>query len=211
MPAFKQISLRFSFSTLLFAALLFSCKKTKHTHVDGSIRDASNLNPVSGATAYLKQRDPNCSSCFGGTNVAQTSSDANGKFTFDFNANNGLLYTVSATADKYLNALSSGGTNLANGQDNEANIQLQPAGFLKIHAKNTSPYDTWDILWMHSVLNSDSFACKGISIDTLFTQTVYGSSSNALSWSVKKNGVLSKHTVYINCVPFDTTYYSLNY
>ncbi|HEV7231528.1 MAG TPA: carboxypeptidase-like regulatory domain-containing protein [Bacteroidia bacterium] len=211
MQAFKQIRSHFLFSALLLAGVLLSCKKTQRTHVDGSTKDASNLNTISGATVYLKQRDPNCSSCFSGTNVSQTRSDANGKFTFDFNANNGYLYNVSATADKYLNNLSSGGSNLANGQDNEVNIQLQPAGFLKIHVKNTSPHDAWDVLWMHSVLGTDSAAFKGISIDTSFTQTVYGSSANPLTWSVKKNGVLTLHNAYVNCVAFDTTYYSLNY
>ena len=194
----------------ILISFIFSCRKDNHTHVSGTVLDATTNHPISGATVYLQQRDPNCISCFSPGSSGKATSDANGKFVFDFTADPNYSYSVAAEANKYFNDYSTGGISISSGQTNNSVVTLRPIAYLKVHAKNTTPYDANDWISVNVILGG-GVAFYGMIVDTTFTQWAYGNSANNLVWFVKKNGVQHNFSANVACTSFDTTTYNINY
>jgi hypothetical protein len=188
-----------------------SCKKTAHTHIDGTIQDAYNRTLIAGANVYVAGSLPGCNSCGGPGNSPSTISDANGKYSIDFNAEKKYDYVIYAGATNYMPALPNGAVSINVGQQNPINIALAAIAYLKIHAKNTCPFDANDQIVINGMPDVPGNTINGKVVDTLVTQFAYGNTTNPLVWIVKKNNVKTSYSANVYCTPFDTTFFSINY
>jgi hypothetical protein len=144
-------------TTLLFSLIIcfgyYSCKKARYeTEVCGKVHDASTLAGIATATVYLQKQNYDCFTCPPQT-VTSTTTDANGNYSFTFMAEENFDYTLVAAKEKYYNNASTGGVSVGRiGKKNKnKNIPITPYAWIKLHVKNTTPFDGGDYI---SVNNS---------------------------------------------------------
>jgi hypothetical protein len=190
------------------------CKKdNSHTTVEGFVINETNNAAVADAVVMLMARNPACFSCASG--VVQTyKADSKGKFSFEFEADKDLIYTVGANKQNYY--ANETGMDINNGQKNKSIfVRLKPYGYLKIHIKNTQPIDDNDLIGFNSFCTPIEF--YGQNIDTTFLYCRYcgcpflGNEYNTIYYWITKNGVKKVYSASVYCPAFDTTTYSINY
>lgn len=199
------------FILLTFAG--FSCKRYE-TNVWGEVKDGSTGSSIGGATVYLLETKNSCFTCSGST-IQRTVTGSSGVFYFDFTAHDGYSYDVAAEANNYFSNLGTGGVHLTAGQKNKLQVPLQPKAWLKIHLKNTSPFDIYDLISVSGEWNgSNWFNYYGTQVDTIVSGCpviVTGNRNIKNYWNVTKNSVQSSYNGQIYCPRFDTTLYKINY
>lgn len=200
---------------LVTFSVFASCKKEKITYVNGVVVDATrSLSEISNATVYLQERksDPTCFSCFAQT-IATYNTDASGRFSFSFLGQDGYSYSVVASAQNYHSNIGTGDYNsLDKGQENNIEVELSPVAWLRLHLKNTTPFDASDeIDASNSFVTGAAAPLYGTTIDTIITGLVNGNSKVDAVWFVVKNGIPTNHSASIYCPRFDTTTYLIDY
>jgi hypothetical protein len=190
------------------------CKKdNSHTTVEGFVINETNNAAVADAVVMLMARNPACFSCASG--VVQTyKADSKGKFSFEFEADKDLIYTVGANKQNYY--ANETGMNINNGEKNKSVfVRIKPYGFLKIHAKNTQPFDDYDLFELPS--SCTVTYASGSNVDTVLVYCQYcgcpvlGNQYNDIYYWITKNGVKKNYSASVYCPAFDTTTYSINY
>ena len=199
---------------LLPACLFLSvtgCKKDRlKTTVDGKVQDATTLAGIAGATAYLQKVNPDCFSCQG-SKIASVTADADGKFQFDFTAEEGYRYSITAEAPKYFNNFYTGGLILDVGKKNHPLVGLQPEAYLKLHIKNTQPFDENDQVGINGEWSGSPEQFYGTSVDTFTFRKVTGNGNISIYWGVIKNSLTTNNSDSVYCPAFDTAFYNINY
>ena len=178
--------------------------------VDGKVQDATTFAGIAGATAYLQKVNPDCFSCQG-SKIASATADADGKFQFNFTAEEDYRYSITAEAPKYFNNFYTGGLILDVGKKNHPLVGLQPEAYLKLYIKNTSPFDGNDVISINGGWNASIPSFYGTSVDTFTMVRVNGNVNIAIYWSVTKNDLRNLYSDSIYCPVFDTTLYDINY
>lgn len=103
------------------------------------------------------------------------------------------------------------------GKSNSGFIQLYPYGWVKLHVKNTMPYDSIDMITIYSdaISHSGFFQLVGKNIDTtLLEQTgiyCYPTCSNYITYTVSKNHTAASYSITANTSPLDTVLTTINY
>ena len=214
---FHKVFLLLLPAVFLVPASLFlsvtGCKKDRlKITVDGKVQDATTFAGIAGATAYLQKVNPDCFSCQGAA-IASTTADADGKFKFDFRAEEGYRYSITAEAPKYFNNFYTGGLILDVGKKNRPLVSLQPEAYLKLHIKNTQPFDINDIISINTPFypGGPGITYYGNFIDTIAVGKVYGNFNNQFTYWVTKNAIQTKYSDSVYCPAFDTTFYNINY
>ncbi len=202
---------------LLFALFAFvSCKKDKITHVTGVVVDATrSLSGIDNAKVYLQaiKADFTCFSCLAQT-VATYNADASGRFSFSFVGDEGYSYSVVGSAQNYYSNIGTGDyTSLDKEQKNMIEVELKPVAWLKLHVKNTSPFDAADEIDVDNtfVSGGNGGPLYGNAIDTVISGSVSGNSNVNIVWFVTKNGIQTTYSSTLFCSRFDTTSYTINY
>lgn len=189
----------------LFAIFLFiACKKNKPTSVSGTVVDATTSTGIANATVYLQQTENNCFSCQPGT-IATYTADANGNFNFNIDGQKGHRYSVVASATNYFNNFGTGGSSIDEHTANTITVSLNPVAWLKLHIKNTTPFDTQDRISL------EYYEFYGASIDTSIIIKKYGNANNQIYYWVTKNNIEQTLSINPYCIAFDTTLYNINY
>lgn len=194
------------------------CKKDSHTVVSGLILDKVTGNRVPNATVFLGIVESGVGGVSASTE-AQTTSDAAGRYSFDFTASKGKDYAIIAKADKYFETESVSEYQIREGEKNESfHIFLKPKATIKIHVKKTDM--TYDSLVFSSSFGAGTGTLKaafGKNVDTnLFYLNQIGGLNKYIYIYIEKftGQTLISGTSYTNAVyfiPVDTTYINLNY
>lgn len=122
-----------------------SCKKDQQTTVSGLIVDSVTGNRIANAKVFLGIIESGTYGTSAST-VDETTSDAYGRYSFEFDALKNKDYAIIAKADKYFETESVSDYQLQEGKKNEKlNITLKPKAVIKIHVKKTDmSYDSLD-------------------------------------------------------------------
>src|SRR5688500_16915883 len=84
---------------------LFACNKDEvnsgPTNVSGKVVEYNSNKPIRNAKVFLTKQDNGSWSALGIKQIAQTTSDDNGNYTFDFDAEENSIYQVCAKSENY--------------------------------------------------------------------------------------------------------------
>ncbi|MCC6690109.1 MAG: carboxypeptidase regulatory-like domain-containing protein, partial [Bacteroidia bacterium] len=127
-------------SIALMLTGLNACKKDATTTVSGRVTDATTGVAVPNATVYIQRRNTSCFSCNAGT-FASVKADSKGNFVYSFEADKDFSYSIAAEANNYFSNKPSGGIGIDSYKKNSLLVPLQPIAWLKLHVKNTAPFD----------------------------------------------------------------------
>ena len=212
-----------SFFRITLILLSFTCckKETLHTAVKGVVADKTNCNALPNAAVYLLEGEVKLIyPYYFYIAIDSTVTNNNGEFSFDLTAKKGMDYAVTAMVDKYYYLYDTEWIFIAEGKANYVVIGLQPEAFLKIHIKNTQPYDFNDLITIGGDWNNTApHNYYGIDVDTFVVNINHIGNANPVSgnnnvniiWWITKNNIETEHSDSVYCLAFDTTVYEINY
>ena len=197
----------------LFAFLFWQCKKDASTgpiNISGQVVDKNLNTPIAVAEVDLIERD---GGMFGGGSsqtLQRLYADSNGRFTFsNITINSAKTYTVLGYKSLYFND----GNNTVDVNTNQPNniiVAMQPMAWLKLHVKDTAPFDNHDQINFGTPGGIGGFYV-GMNIDTISLNTENGNTKIDLYYFTLKNKDTTRFHYQIYCPAFDTTIYQLYY
>jgi len=197
---------------LLFTLISLSAcnrreERNNRTAVNGTVIDQESLDTISGATVYIIKSDPTNPSLVSA--IETLIADSLGKFSYTFTADPYYNYFAFAASGNYL--FYDFGI-ISIGRTNTVLLKLYKPGYMALHIKNTSPFDTLDRI---EIIESDYYnrqiIFNGNTIDTTIIITNYGNQTNQLNWKVSKNDTTISYNQPINLISLDTIPYDLFY
>ena len=207
---------KYLFLLACFGFLLAQCQKDNtylgdHTIAEGIITEEGSGKPV----ANVRMRLYKCTyQVFGSSSCStfdSTRTDAKGFFSFDFKHEKDYQYEIDAVPDAEKYFVRNNGAPVEKGRySNKINLKLTPYSWVKLKIKNVNPVNQWDTI---RIFNSSAISGGehlGV-VDITDTYRVASSTKEYLGWRISKNGQVTSKEVYLNCAPFDTTYYEINY
>jgi hypothetical protein len=161
--------------------------------------------PVPNASAVL----------FAGNRIqAETITDAQGQFKFDFIATPGTVYQILVTPDTLHTKKRYFQTRvwyINEGEVNTFEYPVTPYAYVKMHLKNVNPFDESDRISMSSPLLKGR-AFRGKNIDTTFIDYTASSNENvAIIYWTYRNGIdaLTRSSKFLPA--HDTTFIEIRY
>jgi len=149
--------------------------------------------------------------------IATTTTDASGNFSFDFTEEATAGYRFYIRKDKYFDyTVDVSADDITHEQAYTPTFNLYPEAYLKLGIKNIAPADSTDaityyltsgFLECYQCCTNTYFHGYGVSYDTVMKCKTYGSNMATVNYIV--NGTL--HIQNIFCTPYDTTFYQINY
>jgi hypothetical protein len=196
---------------ILLVLTLFSCRRNRDeelsTKANITVRDRETLDSLPGAqvTIFKVKRTDNTLVSL----VNEGTADNNGFYSNTFISDENYYYYTTAQSGSYLIA----NYEIINrGRENNIEVKLARPGYLSIHLKNTSPFDTNDVV---NIFNSNYYLTSqiftGNSIDTTIIITAYGNQSNPVNWKVTKNDTTITYNQTFNYISLDTISFDLFY
>jgi hypothetical protein len=154
--------------------------------------------------------------------IATTTTDASGNFSFDFTEAATSGYRFYIRKDKYFDyTVDVSADDITHEQAYTPTFNLYPEAYLKLEVKNTTPYDSADFisfrmttgfLECYQCCTNTIFKGYGETYDTIMKCKTYGSSTVTLNWTVTKNALPPiNHNQNVYCTPYDTTFYQISY
>lgn len=208
---------------LFIASGIPSCRKHKNTitingHIydpfSGSYVPSANIT-ISSSTLSSGFYNPNY------TDIATTTSDANGAFTFEFDQEKSGGYRFYIFKDNYFdNTVDVAEENIQPENIYTPTFEIYPSAYIKLHVKNNDPYDANDfIAYSYDVDNPGCIDCcnnstiqrYGKTYDTTFKCKTFGSKKVHINWHVTKFSIDLAYFDSVYCAPFDTTFYEILY
>jgi hypothetical protein len=190
---------------LLYWLIIFfifnSCSKISKVKVSGQAIDETTNVGVAGATIYLIKQDKENN--IGGELVAETTTDSNGNFKFEFKSNSGYNYYATAQKNQYIDDGSSrADISIKFIGKSKPIIKMKPYGYLTLHLIKISQ--------SYEVLHIGYKAYGGFGLlDTLVLHDtyIYGNKINNIGWFVNQTNYQDE----IYCPAFDTTIYEIKF
>ena len=201
------------YSIIIFLIISFySCKKDSNTSItiSGVVADKNTNVPIAFAEVDLIEYGGGFLGGSSSSTLQRMYADAIGRFTFfNVNINSEKTYIVLGYKNLYFND----GNNTADVNINQPNVvvPMQPMAWLKLHVKDTSPYDKFDYISFSSPWGGGAGPFNGVNVDTILFAQVYGNENTIIFAFITKNGIKSTVSKNIICPAFDTTLYNLNY
>ena len=202
---------------LVVTTLTFSCKKEdkKNTHVDGKVTDGSSGANISNATIVL--RDDN-----EGVELATTTSDANGNYSFDISGEHSSLSMKVTYTDFYT---SPWGTDFRLSLDEtfekrNFTLEIYPTAYAKlIVIKNETIYDNVTFIYFeHTPSGYAGISVSNSSTTSYSYKLVKGGLITSLGYTIRKQiygppylSIDSSASASTFCSPGDTTNLYLTY
>ncbi|MBP9705615.1 MAG: hypothetical protein KBD79_12740, partial [Chitinophagales bacterium] len=182
----------------IISLLIISCEKESGpTKINGSVKDKTTNAGIENAEVGLFETDGESAFGLGGVLIDEIYSDADGKFTFDFEARKGYSYYVQAIKDQFWNNQTDNITFVENtGGETDVTVFLQPEGWLSIRLHNINVYNPTDYISV-----SDIGLFYGNAIDTTVVQIIYGNQENRIVWGIVIDGIPPEvnEFIYIYC------------
>jgi hypothetical protein len=194
---------------IIYATFFIACRKiTRETNVSGNVYDATSMAPLAHVKVSLMAKNE---SALGGrpSAVKDTYTDVDGGFVFNFRAEKTNDYSVEASESRYQTT----GGDVEKFKNNKNIKLIMPrSSFLKIHVKNTSPFDVNDAIGVTANYAwPPPFNFFGTTVDTYVISKGVGDNNCIVSWYVSKNSTNTNFNDTVYCPAFDTTLYNLNY
>ena len=209
----------------LFSLLMamWACKKEQAKIIfKGTVNDPNLHQPVANARVTLSSSS--VSNGFYNPNyndIATTTTLSDGSFSFEFDKQKSAGYRVYISKDNYFdNTIDIPESDITAGSAYTPTYALYPAGFITLHVKNVSPFDTTDMIaYSFSSVQTSCFQCcsnatvkgYGTHYETTSSCRTYGANYVRINWHVFKFGSDVSYSDSVYCTPFDTTYYQLLY
>ena len=208
---------------LLLAISLYACKKENNSTITlaGTISD-STTGAIGGANIQFSVKEIS-----GGTfsSIFQTyysgTSASDGTYTHTFDAHNALEYKIEITSEnRFDQEYIINPDDLERNATNTFNFSLIPQSWYRVNIRNTSPYDSTDLIQYQ--IASSQLSCPGCChnliqlfdgdlVDTTFKCMTTGNSMLKTSWNVTKNGFLMPFSDSVYCSTGDTAVMNINY
>lgn len=195
---------------LLFFISLSSlrCNKDKeiiHPTISGTVLESGSNKAIEGVTVFLARKDKNIIGGLGYQTLETKTSDASGKFSFDYNPDEKFIYVVAARKAPYFDSEYYYPNSWTN---NILTIYLKPPGYLKIHIKNINNSDLIGI-GSPCTINCSFY---GYQDNIAGIYKILGNTPYQLVWYVYKFNVdTTTHFGTINIPAFDTVLFNINY
>lgn len=200
------------FAILIFLSL-YACDKpyeddftdVRPTVAEGKIIDSTTGKGIPYVNVYLSVQPDGLAYTKGGNAMDFQKADAEGNFSFSFNADYGYTYYIDAEAPGYMSKPSHG--SIEPGMSNKGmQVSLQPKGYIKFVLHSTSK----DTLTSLSLPNKDLDMVAG---DTTVYSFIEGGMQRTFSYSLTRKGSKDAQTYQdrIFVAPFDTAVYTINY
>ncbi len=199
---------------IVLIVIITSCEKDPNstdTIFYGTVVDSKTNQPIQGATIsyYWSSYDlmPSASEYV-------TKTDKEGKYNFRLRVPyyniDGYQFTFTVNYPGYLGSY----IWYTPGLINQNNIILIKNAYLKIHIKNTSPYNVHDhfsLYWTDYDNTDEGYDGYGTNIDTTITRVVAPNNNCEIKWEVLKNNSFNQYNENIYISSSDTNYYTIFY
>lgn len=208
---------------LLVLPLLVSCKKeTGEIQIEGRLHDPYGGNYISDATVSLQATgvvDGVYSAAY--TTLISGTTDADGCFSFviDESAYDSFRFTF--IKDGYfLSQDIQSAASIDPEHPFSGAFEMYSRSFIKITVQNILPHDNSDEITIYianppsgcsECCSSDPVQMSGMAIDTVINCTCYGGYELLINYAYTKNSSSFSYSDTVECVPFDTTYHSINF
>lgn len=192
---------------------ILGCKKDSgKTTIEGIVFETSASNRVGGATVYLMAQSNDCLTCPVGAIKSTTTNNA-GEFDFTFEAEDGVSYKLVAKKDKYFENAIVESPLIENGRKNKKkDLHIYPEGFIRLHVKNTQPFDGNDEIGIRVKYGyGGGYSFGGSMVDTTFIEQTRGNEVISINWFTKKDGKYQNYEGSVTSIKFDTVSFTLNY
>lgn len=200
-----------------------SCKKKPHTlSVRGSVFDPNQNIAVANAQVTLSSSKI-VSGVYNSNyqDISTVTTDGSGNFSIDFPEEKTAGYRFYITKTNYFSALIDVNTDEITPDDIYApTYTIYPEAYLKIHVKNTSPFDNMDfvsykftagVFDCNQCCTNTTFKGYGMTYDSIVKCKTRGSMNATVNWVITKNNIQSAFFQNIYCTPFDTSFFDINY
>ncbi len=213
--------------TLIIAVvfLFTACNKDKKNaiHIEGKIFDPNTQEYVIGANVTIAASKLSSGGIFssGYEDIATTTTDASGVFTFQFQESKVAGYQITIAKNHYFGySLELNTSDIVAGTTFSPVYNLYPECFINMHVRNIIPVDSNDHIaygfttgWVgcYECCNNNTFQGHGkFYADTIICKT-YGNQNVTLGYNVTKSGSTLLHAVTHYCPAFDTTTFDILY
>mgnify|MGYP000973390758 CR=1 FL=1 len=210
---------------VLFSIIIFtSCRKDNNEvfHLSGTITDSKSGNGIEGAEIIFWSSKIQ-SGVFNSNyeTIAVLTTDYKGSYSVDIKNEKVIGYKVSISKFNYFSYEEDiSAESFLPDKSYVLNYSINPAGYIKLRAVNTNPYDSNDFIsyrfisgYMNCMYCCNNVANKGYgeNFDSTFVCKTIGGSKPVISWNVIKNGQSVINSAEINCPVFDTVYFVISY
>jgi hypothetical protein len=210
--------------TFIFTfGMISSCRKDKNKiTINGTVYDPNIKTYVSGANVTISSsRVTNGVYNSNYADIATTTTDGNGAFTFEFDKEKSAGYRIYVSkADYFDYTVDISDDNIIPGTPYTPNYTIYPVGYIKLHVKNTQPYDSLDFiaysyasgyLSCYECCTNTTFKGYGDAFESTTKCKTYGSQDIIVSYHITKNSIDVAYTDTFFATPFDTTVFNLYY
>jgi hypothetical protein len=197
----RHLKTIFILVSIAFLASTVGCKKD--TTADVFVYEKGTNKPMVGIPVNFGYTSSN-GLFAGGVLEQQKNTDATGKVSFK-GKDKDKSYSVKVPdgVDYFGDA-----TSLKQGENNRIFIEASPFAYVRVHAKNVTPYDNND--WIN--IGGGGAGLYGMNIDTIVIQGPFrGNVTGVLGWTVNKNNTLSHYNTQLYFVGRDTINYTIEY
>ena len=200
------------FLGMLLLLAQFSCKKNRWegpTLVYGQVLNGVTWQAVPDAEVFLVSRDRGCMSALCYKTLDYTRADAEGNFSFHFDAEDGRTYELRARAgDNFLESAS--WPYFTGGGKQRKDVVLEPYGTIGLELINEPPKDTISIYIWGDFLGQE-VKLPHFSSDTLLYIKGWAGKEANISFRLLRNGIFKYeyHKVYVD--PYDTSNLIMKY
>jgi hypothetical protein len=212
MKLYLKVFCIFSFSIVVFAG----CRKVKDNEIDATIyvKQYKTNAPIANAKILITRGTP--SSGIGSTVVDTLFTDSNGKAIYDQAVDRDYMYYAEAYKDNYFDTHNQQVSVTRGEKKFKTTIFMYAYSYVKLHVKNTNPFDQFDLIQLSSHCPSNLFF-QGLNIDTTFLYCDYdykwmaGFPQYSYSAYITKNNQAFTVPYSFITHPFDTITIDINY
>lgn len=209
---------------LILITGLSSCRKNKDLSItiEGTVLNRGDGSPASGVTVKIKYQEIGSGSVSTAyQTITSTSTDASGRYSLTFDKPAAAEYKFELSSSRHFSVeYSESADNISAAEVNTRNFSIAPLAWFSIRIRNATPLTIQDqIIYQNtSEQNGCSTCCgnspitkQGTAVDTTIICKRQGGTKIRFSWSVLKGGNSSTNTDSVLVVPYDTTFYNLDY
>ncbi len=210
-------------STLGSLSFIPSCNKDKNLIiVEGTVKDPNTgINVEAARVVFSSTKVTNGVYNSGFTEVARTTTDASGKFSFEIEEERASMYRIAISKENYFSLSTDiSGSELVAGTPYYPEYSIYPIGYIKLHIVNTAPIDDNDAIsytfssgWLgcYECCDNTLRFGYGVAVDQWWKCKTFGNQNVVATWNVTKNSNTILHNATIYCIASDTVTYEILY
>lgn len=207
---------------ILLAVIAFSCKKDPKTvTISGTLTDPLANSPVPNAIVSIQTNGVVDGVYHSGyVQIASTRTDANGAFSSSFEENAYDSYRINFVKSNYFTSQNTISASSLSEDSFNGNFNIYSKSHITLNIINANPANDEDEIVIYynnppelcdECVNAEKVKFTGKNINETLTGTCWGNYDITLIYSVTKNGNTTTHNQQLSTIPYDTTFYTINY